>query len=192
MGALLVAQLLLGAAGDLQARVQVRLSGDRVSVRADAAPLSLILDSLAQRTGMKVVWEKNLGRPNVTATLEDCTPAEAVIRLLQGSGFNYALSMDPSGTRVETLLIVGAPLPEPPGRPAFIPPRRSAPPPAAPGPEVDELSAEEPAADFDPTGGDDASGSQPGIPSSPVPDEASAAVPPAPPGPTPPTGVPPP
>jgi hypothetical protein len=145
VGGLLVATLALAAAGEIQARgVDVRFVGERVSVRAEAAPLSDVLDRLAQRTGMKVVWGKNLGRPNVTVILEDCTPAEAVVRLLQGSGFNYALSMDPSRTRVETLMIVG--VPEPALAAGFVRPRRAEPssdaPPADEAPAGDEATAE--------------------------------------------------
>jgi hypothetical protein len=147
VGWLLVAQLALAAAGDLPARVEVRVAGERVSVRAEAAPLSDILERLAQRTGMKIVWGKNLGRPNVTAILEDCTPAEAVVRLLQGSGFNYALSMDPSRTRVETLMIVG--VPEPALAAGFVRPRRAEPRPDAP--TADEVPAEgDPSPELDP------------------------------------------
>ena len=133
---LLVAPLLVAAAGDLQAEVVVRLVGDRVSVRAEAASLSEVLERLAERTGMKVVWEKNLGRPNVTATLENCTQAEAVQGLLQGSGFNYALTLDPTGARVETLMIVGVPGRAP--EPGVVHPRQAEP----PDPAAEEWVAE--------------------------------------------------
>jgi hypothetical protein len=147
---LLVAQLAVAAAGDLQARVEVRFVGERVTVRADAAPISDVLDRLAQRTGMKVVWGRNLGRPKVTAFLEDCTPAEAVVRLLQGSGFNYALSMDPSRTRVETLMIVG--VPERALATGYVRPRRAEPTPdAPPGDEV--VSGGGPTSELDPENG---------------------------------------
>jgi hypothetical protein len=90
---------------------------------------------------MKVIWEKNLGRPNVTVDLEDCTPVEAVVALLKGTVFNYALSADASGTQVETLMIVGVPAPA--LDPGFVRPRQveglpsEAPPtePETPGPD---------------------------------------------------------
>lgn len=119
---LVVVPLVLAAAGALAAGIEVRRTGDRVSVRANAAPLSEVLERLSQETGMKVVWERNLGRPNVTAALESCTPAEAVLALMQGTGFNYALRMDPSGTRVEMLMIVGVPGPGP--QPGVVRPRQ--------------------------------------------------------------------
>jgi hypothetical protein len=155
----------------------VRLEGERVSVRADAAPLSQILESLAQRTGMKVVWERNLGRPNVTAIVEDCTPAEAVLRLLQGSGFNYAFSMDPSGTRIEMLMIVGVPSPEPPAQPGFVRARRAEPPPPAPGPEAAEAPGGDPTAVPEPADEDDAQSPQPDTRATPDPGAAPAPFP---------------
>src|SRR4029079_18559349 len=47
-------------------------------------------------------------RQLVTATLVGRTPAEAVLGILDGLGLNYALSMDPTGKQVQTLLISGA------------------------------------------------------------------------------------
>jgi hypothetical protein len=167
VGGLLVAILALAAAGDLQARsVDVRFVGERVSVRAEAAPLSDILERLAQRTGMTIVWGKNLGRPNVTVTLEDCTPAEAVVRLLQGSGFNYALSMDPSRTRVETLMIVG--VPERALAAGYVRPRRAEPPPDPP--PADEGSKDgDPTSELDTGSGPQEAAERPAAAPSPIP-----------------------
>jgi hypothetical protein len=172
VGYFLVATLALAAAGEMQARgVDVRFVGERVSVRAQAAPLSDVLDRLAQRTGMKVVWGKNLGRPNVTMVLEDCTPAEAVVRLLQGSGFNYALGLDPSGTRVETLMIVG--VPERALAAGFVRPRRAEPPADAPSAE-EAPTGEDPTAEIDPGSGPTEAAERPASAQSPTP-----SVPPA-------------
>jgi hypothetical protein len=131
---------------------------------------------------MKVVWEKNLGRPNVTAVLEACTPAEAVVSLLQGTGFNYALSMDRSGTRVEMLMIVGVAVPERPSRPGFVPPRRAEPPPALAGPEAEEPPGEDVTSEPEQQDVDDSQAGQPGTPAVPAPTGIPAPVPPPMPG----------
>lgn len=110
MAVLLVLPLVIAAA-----TVEVRVDGERVSVRAEQALLSEVLDRIAEKTGMRVVWSPNLGRPLVTTKLEDCTPAEAVLKLMRGTVLNYALTTDPSGARVQTLLVVGG------ARPALDP-----------------------------------------------------------------------
>lgn len=110
MAVLLVLPLVIAAAA-----VEVRVDGERVSVRAEGALLSDVLDRIAEKTGMRVVWSPNMGRPLVTTKLEDCTPAEAVLKLMRGTVLNYALTTDPSGARVQTLLIVGG------ARPALDP-----------------------------------------------------------------------
>jgi len=78
-----------------------------VSVRAVAAPVSEVLDSIARQTGMKVIYDAPLPRQALTTTFEDRAPAEAVLSLLEGLGVNYALVMDGSGARVDRLLLLG-------------------------------------------------------------------------------------
>jgi hypothetical protein len=103
--------------------VVVQAAGGRVDVRATATPLAEILDRLARATGMKVVNEGPPPRQPLTLALAGRTPAEAVLGVLDGLGLNYALKMDATGTRVETLILSGA-----------APPSAAAPPPAAPAP----------------------------------------------------------
>jgi hypothetical protein len=88
--------------------VEVRLTGERVSIRAASAPLAEVLERLARTTGMRVVYDGAVPRQTLTATLEDRAPEEAVHSVLEGLGLNYALVMDPSGVRVDQLLILGA------------------------------------------------------------------------------------
>lgn len=85
----------------------LRTGGDRVSVHAVAAPISEILDSLARQTGMRLTYDAPLPRQRLTATLEDRTPAEVVLSVLEGLGLNYALVMNRSGSKVDQLLILG-------------------------------------------------------------------------------------
>lgn len=119
------AHLLLAVLG-LEAQVSVRAAEGRVDVSASGAPVSLILQNLSNQTGMKVLYDGAPPRELVTLFLEHSTPAQAVIRLLEGLGLSYALVSDASGERVDVLLIVSAssgvrpPSPggEPPARPA--------------------------------------------------------------------------
>jgi hypothetical protein len=91
----------------LEAGVEVTASGQRVDVTAAEAPVSEVLDDLARKTRMKVVYEGPVPRNPVTLELRDRTPAQAVLGVLEGLGLSYALVLDASGTEVETLLIVG-------------------------------------------------------------------------------------
>jgi len=95
------------AASPLCAEVEVRVADNRVSLHAVSAPLSEILNSLARQTGMRLSCDVPCPRQALTATLENRTPGEAVLSLLEGLGVNYALVMDRSGARVEQLLILG-------------------------------------------------------------------------------------
>lgn len=106
--AALSAVLVAVASATVQAGVEVQAQDGRVAVRATAAPVSEILDRLSRQTGMKVVYEGTPPRQLVTAAIENRTPAEAVLAILEGLGLNYALVLDPAGTRVDTLLMAGA------------------------------------------------------------------------------------
>jgi hypothetical protein len=103
----LIPGLLIMAASALHAEVEIRTGGDRVSVHAVSAPISEILASLARQTGMRLTYDAPLPRQSLTATLEDRTPAEVVLSVLEGLGLNYALVMDRSGSKVDQLLILG-------------------------------------------------------------------------------------
>jgi hypothetical protein len=108
MGRAAVAALLLvGVVPPASAEVAVRVAGERVDVRANAAPLADVLDDLAGKTGMEIVYEGSPPRQPVTLTLEGRTPAEAVLGILDGQGLNYALIADVTGTRVQTLMLAG-------------------------------------------------------------------------------------
>jgi hypothetical protein len=104
---LALALVILGCPS-LHAEVEVRLAGERVSIRAASAPLAEVLERLARTTGMRVVYDGPVPRQLLTATLENRAPEEAVHSVLEGLGLNYALVMDPSGVRVDQLLIFGA------------------------------------------------------------------------------------
>jgi hypothetical protein len=87
--------------------IDVRVSGDRLTIHARAAALADVLAQVASRTGMKVVYDGRPPRSPVTVTIDDAAPAEAILRVLEGLGINYALAMDREGRRVETLIVSG-------------------------------------------------------------------------------------
>ena len=106
MGRLTIAvALVLGSVAPLHAGVEITGSGGRLDVIAAQAPISEVLDGLARKTRMKVVYEGGAPRTPVTVELKDRTPAEAVLGVLEGLGLNYALVLDVSGTEVETLIV---------------------------------------------------------------------------------------
>jgi hypothetical protein len=88
------------------AQTEVRRVGETLDVRATAAPVAEVLDRIARETGMKVTYDGAPPRARVSVTLTGVTPAQAVLRVLEGQGLNYALRMDPRAVRVETLLMV--------------------------------------------------------------------------------------
>lgn len=96
------------AAGLVQADTDVRRNGDKVDVHAATAPISEVLDRLAKQTGMKVIYDGPQPRARVRLDLTAVTPMQAVLSLLEGQGLNYALRMDASGTRIDTLLLVAS------------------------------------------------------------------------------------
>ena len=99
--------LAVGAAS-AAAEVTVKVSGGTVDLAATAAPLAEVLDRLGRQTGMRVVYEGAAPRQLVTVTLKGRTPAETVLSVLEGLGINFALVADPTGARVQTLVVAGA------------------------------------------------------------------------------------
>ena len=116
----------------------VQSANGRVDLRATASPLSEILDRLARATGMKVVNEGPPPRQPLTVTLAGRTPAEAVLGVLDGLGLNYALKMDMTGTRVETLILSGTAPPAAATAPVTPAPIARPPQPVAPQVEAEE------------------------------------------------------
>lgn len=130
------------------AEADVRVAGGRVEIKAVAAPVSQILDRLSQQTGMRVIYDGAPPRAVVSITRSYPTPAAAVMDVLLGLGLNYALMLDPTGTRVQTLMMVassGGSAPAVPARPTPMMPAMPTPPPEL-APDQDEKDEEEPPA----------------------------------------------
>ncbi len=142
-------------AAQASAEIQVRVANGRVDLQASGAPLSEVLDRLAQQTGMKVTYDGAPQRTPVDLTLTDRTPAQAVLGVLDGLGLNYALRMDASGTRIEALLISGTAPTAPAGGLAALPQPRAAPAYRPPEP-IDQEEEDEPLVDEDESDADTA------------------------------------
>ena len=104
VAALTTAAVLTAAFG--AAQTEVRKAGDKLDVRATAAAVSEVLDRIARETGMKVSYDGAPPRARVSMSLTGVTPTQAVLSVLEGQGLNYALRMDRTGAKVETLLLV--------------------------------------------------------------------------------------
>jgi hypothetical protein len=148
------------AAAPATAEVAVRVSGGHVDLTATAAPLAEVLDRLARQTGMKVVYEGAAPRQLVTLSLHGRTPTETVLAVFEGLGVNFALVADPSGSRVQTLVVAGTAASSSPSsaaaaRSSSLPTARRpfGPPPGA-SPETVDAAFEE--ADEEPTGDEEA------------------------------------
>jgi|SRR5687768_12211834 len=104
---LLFAALLMTAPGGM-ADPQIRSVEGQVTIHADKMPLSQILDRLATTSGMKVTYEGTRPSMPVTMTVDGISETEAVLKLMEGQGVSYVLATDPTGQRVDTLIISGA------------------------------------------------------------------------------------
>ena len=106
----------------------------RVSLSITSAPLSEVLDRLARQTGMKVVYDGPPPRALVRGRqVEDATVADAVANVLEGLGVSYALRLDATGAKVDTLLVLGAVRGASSSSPSSPPARPSVPPVRLPG-----------------------------------------------------------
>jgi hypothetical protein len=151
---------LLALAPPAPAEVTVRVGPDgRVDVKATTAPLPEVLDRFSRQTGMKVIYEGPPPRPLLNLTLEGRTPAQAVLEILEGLGLNYAVVMDATATRVDTLLMAGGAsgvIPSPPPAPRasmpIVPRPRGLPAADPTEPPEEETPEEEPAAVPSPAG----------------------------------------
>ena len=103
---LAVSVVLFGGAGDGPGELQVRKEGQTVFVDGSRVPLSDVLDRLASTTGMKVVYDGPRPRRLVTVHIEGRSEVETVRALFEGQGINYALTLDPSGLHVASLILI--------------------------------------------------------------------------------------
>ncbi len=114
--------------GDVRPDARVLLLDQgRVSIHSKSTPLTEILSRFAQATGAEIVYESARPRQLVSVVIEAGTAAEAIAQLLEGQGLNYALRLDPTGKKVEMLVITGSTSPTPAAAGAGRSPRPVAP-----------------------------------------------------------------
>jgi hypothetical protein len=101
---LLLALQAVAAAPGAEVAIRVRADG-RVDVRVTSAPLVAVLGRLGAQTGMKVAYQGPPPRRRVSLEVFAPNQAQAVLEVLEGLGVNYAVSMNPEGTRVLSLIV---------------------------------------------------------------------------------------
>jgi hypothetical protein len=102
---LAVAALLLpGLPAD--AGVEVRWSGTALDIHAEQVPIREVLDALARKTGMKVVYDGEMSSQPVRFERTGSTLRAGLTDLLRGQGLAYAFVG--RGEGVETLIVTRA------------------------------------------------------------------------------------
>jgi hypothetical protein len=85
--------------------LEVRASGGAVTIHVRNLPLSQILDRLAAATGMTLTYEGSHPSTPVSLNVDDIPESEAVVRLMEGLGVSYVFRTDPTGRRVDLLIM---------------------------------------------------------------------------------------
>lgn len=130
------------------AQVSVTTSGSLVTVKATRASVGDVLQQIGRATGMKVQVEGAPPRASVTVDLVSRPVSEAVERVLEGAGINYAWTLQGSQGKVASLLLLG---PTTPRANAGFRPDGAAP------PVVNRLIRPEPPEDVEPVVEEDTS-----------------------------------
>lgn len=125
--AILLAATLAGA-GVANAQVQVRSGDDGIAVSASDATLAEVLESIARAIDAELVYEGPPPTRRVTFSVVGRTPAELMLRVLDGEGIDYALQLDAAGRSVAKLVIAST---------ASASGARRPPPAPAPAPEAE-------------------------------------------------------
>jgi len=86
-------------------RCQVRLEGSRVLIKAQEAPLEEVLTRFSDATGARIVYGTARPQGLVSVEIEAGSQGEALAQLLEGQDLGYALRLDKSGQRVETVIL---------------------------------------------------------------------------------------
>jgi hypothetical protein len=94
-------------AANAAADVKVTRHGTRMDIAVSKATVAEILDTISKETGMKVIFDGPRPPREITKSVADRTPADAVLGILEGEGLNFAVILNPAGTQIETLLVTG-------------------------------------------------------------------------------------
>jgi hypothetical protein len=132
------------------ADIDVQAKNGLLTLHVQTAPLVEVLEKVSHETRLKVVYEGARPSQLVTVNIEQLSETEALSRLLEGLGVNYAFQTDASGRRVELLIISGSSGTSPavassgtPSRGRPFPERSFQPPEPEPPPELAEDPAGE-------------------------------------------------
>jgi len=148
LSALLAAGVLCAAPTSAEP-VDVSFDNGLLSIHCRNAPLSSVFEQIEDVAGVELILEDAVKSKRLDADLEELPVAMAVQRLLEGSGVNYIVMMDPHDWGRVGKVFVGAGGGGP-SRPA-PPPRRPAVRPAEPADDFDDLDDAEEMDDFDDT-----------------------------------------
>lgn len=98
--------VVLLTAGTLSAASSVDVHGGAgwLEVRARAAPLRQVLDEIGRQTGMRILYEGDVGQLRLTMATAG-TPADVVLRLVGGAGLGCVLQFAGQGPAVRTLVV---------------------------------------------------------------------------------------
>lgn len=106
MRSVAAAFLAFGLAGAAPAAdVQLKVRNGQMAIEAVNVSLRDVIDRVASRTGMRVIYDGNPPEQLVKVSLTERSTADAVVGILEGRGINFALILKPGGTQVQTLLV---------------------------------------------------------------------------------------
>ena len=88
--------MLLSSAPSWAQPVTVVYQKGLLTIQCTNAPLSSVFESIASQTGIELILEDETKSKRLTASLNDVPVAMAIQRLLEGTGVNYIVMMDPS------------------------------------------------------------------------------------------------
>jgi hypothetical protein len=100
---------LLSVTTATRADVQVKLAEGQLTLDARGASIQEILAQIKEQTGMTVIYDGVPPSQRLEMSLSSVTPVTAVLKVLEGRGLKFAMVTDPTGARVETLLISTVP-----------------------------------------------------------------------------------
>lgn len=89
---------------------QIQVSAAGVSISVESSTVFDTLDALGRAAGFKVSYEGGKpSRPLYKARIEAKTPAQAVLRLLDGQNLNFGVIYEAKGRKLSRVVIMGAP-----------------------------------------------------------------------------------
>jgi hypothetical protein len=85
--------------------LDVQAADGRLTIRAAGMPLFTVLDEVARKTGMEVVFEAQAPRPPITVNIQALPEEEAIAKLLEGQPVSWGVKLSANQRRVERLVV---------------------------------------------------------------------------------------